>query len=169
MTAKLTVHNRQRQVRLSVAELKNNFETLRQAVFKNLIKSTPSHLSDVELKRMSVEGNFSVAFVSNNRIQQLNKEWMGKDQPTDVLSFPLELGPPLLEGMPWEVGEIVISIETAQQQAEHLGHSFQREMAFLFVHGMLHVLGFDHVEPAAEKEMFGRQTHILDETGFKRR
>jgi probable rRNA maturation factor len=72
------------------------------------------------------------------------------------------------DGVPFEMGELIISAEKAQEQAEEYGHSFEREMAFLFVHGCLHVLGFDHLTKAEEKEMFSRQKQILDSCGFKR-
>jgi len=120
------------------------------------------------LEDMAERGQFSLVLVSDRQIRTLNKDWMGKDKPTDVLSFPLSIDPPPSVELPWEVGEIVISVEKAQEQAIDYGHSFEREMAFLFVHGMLHVLGFDHMEPKEEKEMFGRQKQILNAAGFKR-
>jgi probable rRNA maturation factor len=168
MTGYLTVSNRQRLVPVDVSEYERNYERLRRAVFANLSNNTPAHLKKRTLSALEKRGMFSIAFVSNRQIKTLNRDWMGKNQPTDVLSFPLEMDPPPA-GVPWEVGEIVISLERAQEQALDYGHSFEREMAFLFVHGMLHVLGFDHMEPDEEKEMFGRQKQILAAAGFKRK
>jgi probable rRNA maturation factor len=112
--------------------------------------------------------------VSNAKIRELNRQWRGKDYATDVLSFPLavdetgvfERAQPGEET--WELGELIISMEKAAEQAAEYGHSFEREFAFLFVHGFLHVLGFDHITKAQEKEMFGRQSQILTAAGFSR-
>jgi probable rRNA maturation factor len=93
---------------------------------------------------------------------------MGKDAPTDVLSFPLELEEPPLPDLPWEVGEVIISAERAQEQAIEYQHTLERELCFLFVHGLLHVLGFDHMEPGDEKDMFSRQKEILHAAGIQR-
>jgi probable rRNA maturation factor len=168
MTGHLTVSNRQKAVPVDVSAYERDYELLRQALFANLSRNTPPHLKKRVLSALEKRGLFSIAFVSNQRIKTLNRDWMGKNKPTDVLSFPLELDPPPA-GVPWEVGEIVISLERAQEQASEYGHSFEREMAFLFVHGMLHVLGFDHMEPDEEKEMFGRQKQILAAAGFRRK
>ena len=87
-----------------------------------------------------------------------------------ALGLPPEAIAEMFEDEPdqWIVGEIIISAEKAVAQAEQYGHSARREMAFLFVHGCLHVLGFDHMTKEDEKEMFGRQTEILSLAGFKR-
>src|SRR6185437_641798 len=164
MTGQLTVSNRQKRVPVDLSELEAAYEKLRLGVFANLAAAPPPHLKKRAITALAGRGSFSVALVSNKQIKALNKDWMGKDKPTDVLSFPLDLDPPP-PGVPWDVGEIIVSVERAAEQAEELGHSFKREMAFLFVHGMLHVLGFDHMEPAEEKEMFRRQKQILDKAG----
>lgn len=112
----------------------------------------------------------SLTLVDNPSIQKLNKEFRNLDRPTDVLSFALEEGTALV--MPQNtvpmLGEIVISAEKALAQAEEYGHSFQREMAFLTVHGMLHLLGYDHQTPAQRKEMEGLQRQILAVLGINR-
>jgi probable rRNA maturation factor len=112
----------------------------------------------------------SLTLVDNPSIQKLNKEFRNLDRPTDVLSFALEEGTAL--AMPQNsvpmLGEIVISAEKALAQAEEYGHSFQREMAFLTVHGMLHLLGYDHQTPAQRKEMEGLQRQILAVLGINR-
>jgi probable rRNA maturation factor len=168
MSANLTVSNRQRSMDIDVPKVARMAERLRKGVFEHLMNDTPNHLDEEILEEMSESGLFSLVLVSDRQIRTLNKEWMGKDKPTDVLSFPLSMDPPPSPELPWEVGEIMISLQRAQQQAKDYGHSFDRELAFLFVHGMLHVLGFDHMTAADEKDMFGRQKHILNTAGFKR-
>jgi probable rRNA maturation factor len=168
MSANLTVSNRQRSVQVDLKKVEKMAERLRVAVFDQLIDDTPDHLDEEILDDMAERGVFSLVLVSDRQIRVLNNDWMGKDKPTDVLSFPLSLDPPPSPEVPWEVGEIVISLQRTEVQAREYGHSFDRELAFLFVHGMLHVLGFDHMEPADEKDMFGRQKYILNASGFKR-
>jgi probable rRNA maturation factor len=113
--------------------------------------------------------------VSNQKIQSLNKKWRQRNSATDVLSFSLLVEDEdslvfalMIKDMPLDLGEIVISAPRARMQADQYGHSFDREMAFLFVHGFLHVLGFDHMTAREEKEMFGRQNEILLNAGFPR-
>lgn len=168
MSANLTVSNRQRSMDIDVSKVARMAERLRKDVFEHLLENVPDHLDEEILAGMLEQGVFSLVLVSDRQIRVLNKDWMGKDKPTDVLSFPLSLELPPSPELPWEVGEIVISLQRAQQQARDYGHSFDRELAFLFVHGMLHVLGFDHMTPDEEKDMFGRQKHILNAAGFKR-
>lgn len=167
MTSKITILNNQRRFSVDCENLHLSTETLFAGLLANLKKSLPPHLDREFVDEVSERATLSVALVSNRAIKKLNKEWMGKDKPTDVLSFPLMEEAPD-EEQPWELGEIVISVEKASEQAADYGHSFEREMAFLFVHGALHILGFDHMTPADEKEMFGRQKKILEAAGFRR-
>lgn len=115
----------------------------------------------------------SVTFVDNNRIQDINREYRGKDKPTDVISFALEeLGEGEIQisgaNMPRVLGDIIISIDKAREQATDYGHSVARELGFLAVHGFLHLLGYDHETEEEEKEMFDLQRSILDEYGLER-
>ncbi|OIU70598.1 rRNA maturation RNase YbeY [Rossellomorea aquimaris] len=115
----------------------------------------------------------SVTFVSNERIREINREYRDKDQPTDVISFALEeMGEDEIEivgaDMPRVLGDIIISVERAKEQAEEYNHSFSRELGFLALHGFLHLLGYDHMEERDEKVMFQRQKDILDDYGLKR-
>lgn len=114
----------------------------------------------------------SVTFVDDERIHELNRKYRNVDRSTDVLSFPLgengvydknpENGACLL-------GDIVISVETAVRQAETYGHSLQREIGFLTVHSMLHLLGYDHVNGGIEEvRMREKEEHVLTELGLKR-
>jgi probable rRNA maturation factor len=115
----------------------------------------------------------SVTFVTNERIREINREYRNKDAVTDVISFALEeLGEGEVElvgaDIPRVLGDIIISIAKAEEQAEEYGHSFMREFGFLAVHGFLHLLGYDHMTEEDEREMFTLQKEILDEYGLKR-
>jgi probable rRNA maturation factor len=119
------------------------------------------------------EAEMSVTFVTDERIQELNREYRGKDQPTDVISFAMEdevEGEMQIVGMDAArlLGDIVISIPRTKEQAQEYGHSFERELGFLSVHGFLHLLGYDHMTEEDEKIMFGRQKEILDAYGLQR-
>ncbi len=114
----------------------------------------------------------SVTFVDNEEIHALNKKFRGMDKPTDVLSFPLfdydgESEEPPVDEMLGMLGDIVLSLEQAGIQAEEYGHSFEREVAFLTVHSMLHLLGYDHeTGEADEADMRRRQSEIMDLMGL---
>ncbi len=120
----------------------------------------------------------SVMFVDNEKIRVLNREHRDIDKATDVLSFPLfeydEDGEIIEEELDFSpngemiLGDIVISLERAAEQAEEYGHSFEREIGFLTVHSMLHLFGFDHMTPEDEAEMFKYQAEILEEMGLSR-
>jgi probable rRNA maturation factor len=115
----------------------------------------------------------SVTFVSNETIHEINLEYREKDSPTDVISFAMEeLGEGEVElvggEMPRVLGDIIISVPKAREQAEEYGHSFTRELGFLAIHGFLHLLGYDHMTKEDEKKMFTRQKEILNEYGLTR-
>ncbi|WP_242222907.1 rRNA maturation RNase YbeY [Bacillus cereus group sp. BfR-BA-01380] len=126
-----------------------------------------------EIESVEDGAELSVTFVSNERIQEINREYRDKDQPTDVISFAMEdIGEGEMEivgvEMPRMLGDIIISIPRAKEQAEEYGHSFDRELGFLAVHGFLHLLGYDHMTEEDEKAMFGKQKEILDAFGLAR-
>ena len=110
----------------------------------------------------------SLTFVDNAAIHRLNREFRGVDRPTDVLSFPqYQPGEPMMPHS--SLGDIVISLPKMAEQAEEFGHSQLREVCFLFVHGLLHVLGYDHeISEQEEKLHFGRQEQILADIGVNR-
>lgn len=120
----------------------------------------------------------SISLVDNEEMRSLNKEYRGIDRETDVLSFPmLEFTEEELEEEEEDaeyideeipLGDIVISMEKTLDQSREYGHSFNRELAFLLVHGMLHLLGYDHEDEKGEKEMFSRQESILKEMNLTR-
>lgn len=126
-----------------------------------------------EVEVVEQDAELSVTYVSNERIQEVNREYRDKDQPTDVISFALEeMGEGEIEivglEQPPMLGDIIISIPRAKEQAIEYGHSFMRELGFLAVHGFLHLLGYDHMNDEDEKEMFTKQKDILDRYGLKR-
>ncbi|MBO0441823.1 rRNA maturation RNase YbeY [Candidatus Enterococcus ikei] len=138
---------------------------------ENLLQFAADYLKIPEDTEMSV------SFMDNSGIQVINRDYRGKDAPTDVISFALEEEgeeemPIIFEDeaelFPRNLGDIMISTERAAEQAIEYGHSFERELGFLAVHGFLHLNGYDHMEPADEKEMFGLQKEILDAYGLKR-
>ncbi|MFW3590865.1 rRNA maturation RNase YbeY [Staphylococcus caprae] len=118
------------------------------------------------------DAELSVTFVDKDEIQNINKVYRDKDKVTDVISFALEEDEPDIDmndlEIPRVLGDIIICTDFAQEQAESYGHSFERELGFLALHGFLHLLGYDHMTEDDEKEMFGRQDAILNSYGLTR-
>lgn len=113
----------------------------------------------------------SVVLADDEYIHHLNHQYRGKDCPTDVLSFALNEGeePEIIDGPEVVLlGDIIISLETATRQAEEYGHSLERELAYLTVHGILHLLGYDHMIEDEKKEMRQEEEHILSFLGITR-
>ncbi len=109
----------------------------------------------------------SLSFVDNEEIRSLNKLYRGKDYATDVLSFPME-DEEFANVEEILLGDIVISVEKAVEQATEYNHAFEREMAFLTVHSMFHLMGYDHMDKEEEQEMRGKEEAVLDQLGIKR-
>ena len=126
-------------------------------------------LLDYSLNYLKLENvMFNIIIVDNETIHSINKEYRGVDRPTDVISFALEDDTSFVSTEYRILGDIYISIDKAKEQAESYGHSLKREISFLTVHGLLHLLGYDHMTEEEEKEMFGLQELILDGYGIKR-
>ena len=125
-------------------------------------------LLDFALKKEKLDNvEFNVIFVDINKIHEINKTYRNIDRPTDVISFALE------DNLDIELdhrvlGDIYICLEKAHEQAIEYNHSYLRELSFLMIHGLLHLLGYDHMEPEDEKIMFAKQEEILDEFGIRR-
>ena len=116
-------------------------------------------------------GEVSVTLTDNAYIQTLNKKYRQIDRPTDVLFFALNEGEePQINGAPEfnVLGDIVLSVEQAKEQAAEYGHSLRREIAFLTVHGMLHLLGYDHIEEDDRLEMEREQKAVMEKLGIAR-
>ncbi|MFF5993750.1 rRNA maturation RNase YbeY [Lysinibacillus sp. KU-BSD001] len=136
-----------------------------------LVEKLLQHAAKVE--NIEEGSEVSITFVTNEAIHEINREYRDKDQPTDVISFALEeMGEGEIqiigEGIPRVLGDIIISTDRTREQAEEYGHSFERELGFLAVHGFLHLLGYDHMTEEDEKEMFGKQDEILSSFGLSR-
>ena len=120
------------------------------------------------------DAEVSLSFVDNEEIHALNLEHRGIDRPTDVLSFPIldgdeDTGDVDMNFGAVLLGDIIISVERALEQAEEYGHSIERELAFLSVHSVLHLLGYDHEKSLEEeKTMFQKQEDVLVSIGLKR-
>lgn len=127
-------------------------------------------LATLDCEEFCKEAEVSVTFTDDEKIHRLNLEYRNIDRPTDVLSFPLCEGDDFESQIQYiMLGDIVISLEKAVSQAEEYGHSFERELAFLTVHSMLHLLGYDHeTSENDEKEMFARQDEILTFAGIEK-
>lgn len=126
-------------------------------------------LLDFALKREKLENvEFNIIFVDINKIHEINREYRGIDRPTDVISFALE------DDLEIELdhrvlGDIYICLEKAHEQALEYNHSYLRELSFLMIHGLLHLLGYDHVNSKEEEKiMFTKQEDILNEYGIRR-
>ncbi len=116
-------------------------------------------------KVLKLKDNYeiSVTFVRSASIHKINREYRGIDRPTDVISFAIR--DDLEDDIPEEeldLGDIFINIDYAKKQAAQYQHSYKREVGFLFTHGLLHCLGYDHMKPEDEKVMFPLQDKILD-------
>lgn len=140
-----------------------------EKIFKRILKRVKRELG------IKDKLGLSVTLCDNNHIHELNKQYRNKDVPTDVLSFAIEDGEDekFLEEMRKfssvrEIGDIVISYDKAVAQAKEYGHSLNREVCFLFVHGVLHLLGFDHINKTDEEEMFNLQKKVLNDLKINR-
>lgn len=137
----------------------------------------------LQYEGFDIPAEISVTFTDNEGIHSLNREYRNIDRETDVLSFPLLESDELHElknhmaidhlndpDEPVALGDIVLSLEKAELQAKEYGHSLERETAFLTVHSVLHLLGYDHeISPDDEKEMFLKQEDILSKMGLGRK
>lgn len=146
-----------------------------KAYYKNISDTKISRSTICKIKKvikLTVEEAYpnhefevSVTICNDNYIHELNREYRGKDKPTDVLSFPmLEFDSPEVTTL---LGDIIISADTAARQAEEYGNTLERELCFLSVHSSLHLLGYDHeTSEEDEKYMIEKQKQILKEAGL---
>ncbi|MCI5583072.1 MAG: rRNA maturation RNase YbeY [Anaeroplasma sp.] len=117
-------------------------------------------------KNFNNKKEFNIIFVSKEEIQKINREYRKIDKVTDVISFALCDDKDIIQTD--ELGDIFICVDRAIEQADEYGHSVTREMAFLAVHGYLHLCGYDHMTPEDEKIMFEKQDEILNKAGITR-
>ena len=121
------------------------------------------------IKTLKIEdAYFNIIIVDNEKIHELNKTYRNIDRETDVISFALEDDKSFIDLDVRILGDIYISIDKAKEQAENYNHSLLRELSFLSIHGLLHLLGYDHMNEEDEKVMFNLQKELLDEYGIRR-
>ncbi|MFO3665624.1 rRNA maturation RNase YbeY [Anaerococcus sp. ENR0831] len=114
----------------------------------------------LETEGLPLEYEVSITFVDIDEIHKLNKEFRNVDRPTDVLSFPMDEDFSI-EGVDTMLGDIVISMDIAKDQAKDFGHSLDREIMYLTAHSMLHLLGYDHMNEAEKTEMRAREKEVM--------
>ncbi len=133
-----------------------------------LVKNLMNEAAKIE--NVTSGSEVSVTFVEDEQIKTINREYRNKDAVTDVISFALNDDDTdmLIEGVPILLGDIIVSYPRTIQQAEEYGHSVDRELGFLVVHGFLHLLGYDHMNEIDEKKMFKRQEEILEAYGLQK-
>lgn len=128
-------------------------------IFNLVIKTTMEQIDNRN------DYDLSVSFVDNKTIRNINRDYRNIDKSTDVISFAMLDSEDIVfqDNSNLDLGDIFISVETAKQQAKDLNQSLNREILFLFIHGLLHLLGFDHEDLEDEKKMFKLQEEILNE------
>jgi probable rRNA maturation factor len=133
---------------------------------KDLLRKTVSAVLNHE--QITSPASLSILLADNDRLQELNRDFAGLDEPTDVLSFPVgEVDEMLASELADYLGDIAISVEKAERQAEKEGHPLPAELQLLTVHGVLHLLGYDHLEPAEKEVMWAAQQEILNALGVQ--
>jgi len=125
-----------------------------------------NNLLDLAVLKMEVKGLFTITFIDDEQMHKMNKAYRGIDRTTDVLSFALNDKESTFEEEINILGDIFISIPKMIEQSKEYGHSEMRELSFLCIHGLLHLLGYDHMEKSAEEIMFNLQEEILNEAGI---
>ncbi|MBR0295309.1 MAG: rRNA maturation RNase YbeY [Bacilli bacterium] len=152
---------------LSFSSYKSEFDYL-EDVYTKIMEYTFKHL------KLKCEAIISVSIIDNKEIHQINKMYRNVDKETDVISFAFldnddeEKKNLKKKGALVDLGEIYISLPKAMDQAKEYGHSLERELDFLFLHGLLHLLGYDHMEKEDEIVMFNLQDEILTALGVTR-
>lgn len=149
-------------------KLNDDIKALMLRAFQVALKSE-FKADEIDLEEFPIE--VSVSIVTNDEIQNLNKEYRNIDKPTDVLSFPQfaskeEFLENISEDAENLLGDVVISYEKAALQAEEYGTGMTRELVYLFVHSVFHLLGYDHMEEGEKKEMRAREDSVMEELGL---
>lgn len=141
------------------------FNKTEEKIDKSFVRKVVKHT----LKKMEAEkSEVNIIFVGLEEIHEINKTYRNVDRPTDVISFALEDTEDVTIYEERVLGDIYICLDKVHEQAKEYGHTEIREMAFLIVHGLLHLLGYDHMIKEEEKIMFGLQEEILNEMGITR-
>lgn len=134
-----------------------------QEDYLEIIQETANQL------QITTDLELSCILVDDVKIHEINVQYRNIDRSTDVISFALEDNEQFyVEGQPRSLGDIFISVDHAKEQAKEYGHSLKREMCFLFTHGLLHLLGFDHIKEADESKMVAMQKSVLEALEIRR-
>lgn len=147
----------------------NSFEIINETDQNNIEIEELKKIVEYTLKYQKVENSIlNVIIVNEDKIRELNKNYRNKDSVTDVISFALEDDDIFIKTDIRVLGDIYICFKRAMEQAVNYNHSLKRELSFLTVHGILHLLGYDHMNEKDEKVMFELQERILSEYGIQR-
>lgn len=125
-----------------------------------------NELLDLAVEKLDVDGVFTVIFISDEVMHEMNNKYRGIDRTTDVLSFALNDEEDNFESDISMLGDIYVSIPKMVSQSLEYGHSEKRELSFLVIHGLLHLLGYDHMNKEDEKVMFSLQEEVLSDAGI---
>ncbi len=143
-------------------------EVLDELELDSDLKQTVISVAQAALLQEGCAGDATIRITDGETVRELNRTYRNIDSETDVLSFPAQEGESLLCVPDRYLGDIAISLPRAKLQAEEYGHSLKRELSFLTVHGILHLIGYDHVDEAERKKMFDKQEQILEKMEIKR-
>ena len=147
----------------------NNFEIINETNENIIELNDIDNLLKFALKYLEIDNTiFNIIIVDEEKIKYLNKNYRNKDSVTDVISFALEDDNTFIKTDMRILGDIYICLKRAQDQSIEYGHSFLREISFLTIHGLLHLLGYDHMNSEEEKIMFNLQERILSEYGIEK-
>lgn len=124
-----------------------------------------NEMLDIAIDNLKTDGTFTIIFIDDDKMHEMNLKYRGIDRTTDVLSFALNDNETIEEEIN-VLGDIFISIPKMKEQAGEYDHSEKRELSFLAIHGLLHLLGYDHMEPEDEKVMFSKQEEVLSLAGI---
>ena len=146
----------------------NTFAIINQTDYEINVKELEDLLNYALKKEKVQNAEFSIIFVDNEKIKEINRQYRGIDKVTDVISFALEDDRTFPISDIRMLGDIFVSVDKMKTQAQEYGTGEKRECAFLIIHGLLHLLGYDHMTKDEEKIMFKRQEEILDGYGITR-
>ena len=130
------------------------------------LKSLETAVITTLQQQKTPQADLTLFLTGDERIQQLNLDYLGHDRPTDVLSFPTGAPMPGMEEVAAYLGDIIVALPYAVRQAATAGHNAEAELQLLVVHGTLHLLGYDHADPDEKAEMWAAQTAVLTQLGL---
>lgn len=142
-------------------------ETEFKEIELEVVKMFTRDILNANLEKKDKDVYVSILFTNNEKIKELNSKYRGKDSSTDIISFAYNDHKEIKEEVEI-LGDIVVSIEKVKEQAKEYGHSFEREFYYILIHGILHLLGYDHIENRDKKIMREKEEEILSAFGYGR-